>query len=129
MRAPFCQMNRKRSYSMDLQLKGKNVLITGGSKGIGKAISEVFVEEGAKVTITARDLEFLERAKAELGGKISIYQADLTNIEERENLIHTFIEQNGTMDVLINNAGGSNGGKAMETEMDLFYQALELNYF
>ncbi|MGG3469028.1 SDR family NAD(P)-dependent oxidoreductase [Neobacillus pocheonensis] len=114
---------------MDLQLRGKNVLITGGSKGIGKAITKVFVEEGANVTITARDLGFLERAKAELGGKISIYQADLTNPEERENLIHTFIEQNGTLDVLINNAGGSNGGKAMETDMDLFYQAMELNYF
>lgn len=114
---------------MDLQLKGKNVLITGGSKGIGKAIAKVFVNEGANVTITARGLDFLEQAKADLGSKVSIYQADLTHAEERENLIHTFINQNGTIDVLINNAGGSNGGKATETEMDLFYQAMELNYF
>ncbi|MEH7335086.1 SDR family NAD(P)-dependent oxidoreductase [Neobacillus drentensis] len=114
---------------MDLQLRDKNVLITGGSKGIGKAIAKVFVDEGANVTITARDLDFLEQAKSELGGKISIYQADLTNEEERELLIHTFIEQNRTIDILINNAGGSNGGKVMETDMDLFYQAMELNYF
>ncbi|WP_223593582.1 SDR family NAD(P)-dependent oxidoreductase [Neobacillus bataviensis] len=114
---------------MDLQLRDKNVLITGGSKGIGKAIAKVFVEEGANVTITARDLDFLEQAKTELGGKISIYQADLTNAEERELLIHTFIEQYRSIDVLINNAGGSNGGKVMETDMDLFYQAMELNYF
>ncbi|MDN3015738.1 SDR family oxidoreductase [Paenibacillus sp. BSR1-1] len=114
---------------MDLQLRDKNVLITGGSKGIGKAIAKVFVDECANVTITARDLDFLEQAKSELGGKVSIYQADLTNAEERELMIHTFIEQNRSIDVLINNAGGSNGGKVMETGMDLFYQAMELNYF
>ncbi|WP_423798367.1 SDR family NAD(P)-dependent oxidoreductase [Neobacillus sp. SAB-20_R2A] len=114
---------------MDLQLQGKNVLITGGSKGIGKAIAEAFVAEGANVTITARGLGYLEEAKAELGGNVSIYQADLTNPEEREKLIHTFIEENGTIDILINNAGGSNGGKAIETDMELFYQAMELNYF
>lgn len=114
---------------MDLQLKGKNVLITGGSKGIGKAIAKAFVDEGANVTITARGVEFLEKAKADLGGKVSIYQTDLTNLVKRESLIHAYIEQNGTIDVLINNAGGSNGGKATETEMNLFYQAMELNYF
>ncbi|MGG1679383.1 SDR family NAD(P)-dependent oxidoreductase [Neobacillus sp. NRS-1170] len=114
---------------MDLQLKGKNVLITGGSKGIGKAIASAFIDEGANVTIAARGLDFLELAKTDLGGKVSIYQADLTNEDERENLIQMFIEQNGTIDVLINNVGGSNGAKATETEMVLFYQAMELNYF
>ncbi|MBU8918592.1 SDR family oxidoreductase [Bacillus sp. FJAT-29953] len=114
---------------MDLQLQGKNVLITGGSKGIGKAIAKAFVDEGANVTITARGLGYLEEAKAELGGNVSFYQADLTNPEERDKLIHTFIEENGTIDILINNAGGSNGGKAIETDMELFHQAMELNYF
>lgn len=114
---------------MDLQLQGKNVLITGGSKGIGKAIAEAFVTEGANVTITARGLGYLEEAKTELGGNVSIYQADLTNPEERDKLIHTFIEENGTIDILINNAGGSNGGKAIETDLELFHQAMELNYF
>ncbi|MCH6267712.1 SDR family NAD(P)-dependent oxidoreductase [Neobacillus citreus] len=114
---------------MDLQLQGKNVLITGGSKGIGKAIAEAFIAEGANVTITARGLGYLEEAKAVLGGNVSIYQADLTNQVERDKLIHTFIEENGTIDILINNAGGSNGGKTIETDMELFYQAMELNYF
>ncbi len=114
---------------MDLQLKGKKVLITGGSKGIGKAIAEAFVSEGANVSIAARSLEFLEKTKAELGGNVAIFQADLLKTEEREKLIQTFIEQEGTIDCLINNAGGSNGGKAQETGMDLFYEAMELNYF
>ena len=114
---------------VDLQLKGKNVLITGGSKGIGKAIAGAFVLEGANVTIAARNKEFLDKAKEDLGGYVSIIQTDLTVPHEREMLMRSFIEKEGTLDVLINNAGGSNGGKISETDMDFFYQAMELNYF
>ncbi|MGE6259939.1 SDR family NAD(P)-dependent oxidoreductase [Heyndrickxia sporothermodurans] len=114
---------------MDLQLQGKNILITGGSKGIGKAIAKVFVSEGANVSIVARNLDSLESAKEELGGNVSIFQADILKAVERENLIQNFIDKYGKIDVLINNAGGSNGETAMTTEMDLFYEALELNYF
>lgn len=114
---------------MDLQLNGKNILITGGSKGIGKAIAKVFVLEGANVSIASRSMAFLEQAKEELGGNVSIFQADITNEYDREKLIQSFIEDRGRLDVLINNAGGSNGGKASETDMNLFYEALELNYF
>jgi 3-oxoacyl-[acyl-carrier protein] reductase len=114
---------------MDLQLKGKNILITGGSKGIGKAIAEVFVLEGANVSIAARSMEFLVKTKGDLGGNVSIFQADITNESDREKLIQSFIEEKGRLDVLINNAGGSNGSKASETEMNLFYEAMELNYF
>ncbi|KAA9022660.1 SDR family NAD(P)-dependent oxidoreductase [Niallia endozanthoxylica] len=114
---------------MDLQLQGKKILITGGSKGIGKAIAAAFIAEGADVSIVARSSDFLEKAKEELDGKVSIYQADLTKADEREKLIQTFTTEKETIDVLINNAGGSNGGKAADTEMDLFYEAMELNYF
>lgn len=114
---------------MDLQLQGKNILITGGSKGIGKAIAKVFVSEGANVSIAARDLKALKHAKEELGSKVSTYQANITNADERKNLIQTYTEEHGKIDVLINNAGGSNGGKVAETELDLFYDAMELNYF
>lgn len=114
---------------MDLQLKGKNVLITGGSKGIGKAIAAAFVSEGANVTIVARTLGPLESTKEELGGHIAILQADITKEREREKLIHSYIDQNGNIDVLINNAGGSNGSKTLDTDLSLFYEAMELNYF
>jgi 3-oxoacyl-[acyl-carrier protein] reductase len=114
---------------MDLQLRGKNILITGGSKGIGKAIAQVLVSEGANVTIAARSREFLQKAKAELDGKISILQVDITKADEREKLLKSFLEKNVTIDVLINNAGGSNGGTAADTNMDLFHEAMELNYF
>ncbi|XJZ27775.1 SDR family NAD(P)-dependent oxidoreductase [Bacillota bacterium Lsc_1132] len=114
---------------MDLYLKGKNILITGGSKGIGKAIAQVFVAEGANVSIAARDIEILQKTKEELGGKAAIFQADITNAAERIRLIQEFMHEQGRLDVLVNNAGGSNGAGATETEMELFYEAMELNYF
>lgn len=114
---------------MDLQLKDKNILITGGSKGIGKAIAEVLVQEGAHVTIASRSKDYLEKALNDLNGKIDIIQTDITDASERENLMRNFLEKQGRIDVLINNAGGSNGGKISETTMDLFYEAMELNYF
>jgi 3-oxoacyl-[acyl-carrier protein] reductase len=114
---------------MDLLLQGKNILITGGSKGIGKEIAAAFVAEGANVAISARGMDALEKTNEELEGKATIFQADITNPEEREKLIMSFVEKYGTIDVLINNAGGSNGGNATETDMDLYYEAMELNYF
>lgn len=110
-------------------IKRKNVLITGGSKGIGKAIAKAFISEGANVSIAARDLVFLEKAKEELGGDVSLFQVDILKAAERINLIQSYIEQNGSIDILINNAGGSNGGSATETAMDLYYEAMELNFF
>lgn len=114
---------------MDLKLKGKNVLITGGSKGIGKSIAEAFLAEGANVAIASRGIGALERTKEELGGRVSIIQTDVSSAREREKLIDSFVEQHGSIDVLINNAGGSTGSTAAETDMELFYRAMELNYF
>jgi 3-oxoacyl-[acyl-carrier protein] reductase len=114
---------------MDLQLNGKRILITGGSKGIGKAIAQAFISEGAIVTIAARDRDVLNVTREELNQRVSIIKADITIESERENLMDTFIEQHGSIDVLINNAGGSNGSAVSSTDMNLFYQAMELNYF
>jgi 3-oxoacyl-[acyl-carrier protein] reductase len=118
----------KGARKVDLQLKGKNVLVTGGSKGIGKAIAKAFVEEGANVAIIARDLVYLKEAKEELGN-IVVYQADLTEKTERERVFRQFIYDFGSLDILVNNAGGSNGSSVMETDLSLFYEAMELNYF
>ena len=114
---------------MDLKLKGKNVLITGGSKGIGKAIAVAFLDEEANVSIAARNKEVLEKTKEDLNHRVSIIQADITKESEREKLITSYMEQNLTLDILVNNAGGSNGNNVQDTSLDLFYEAMELNYF
>lgn len=113
---------------MDLKLKGKKVLVTGGSKGIGKGIAQAFLEEGADVAILGRGLEALQSAKKELP-ELEIIQADVTNEEERLNAFQTFLTNFGTIDVLVNNAGGSSGGKTMETTVGQFEEAMLLNYF
>ncbi len=113
---------------MDLQLNGKVVLITGGSKGIGKGIAKAFLVEGARVGIVARGIEGLEVAEKELSD-ISIFQADITNKAERIKVFKDFLDIYGTIDILINNAGGSQGTTVSETDMWEFEHAMQFNHF
>src|SRR5690625_3833982 len=94
-----------RSQKLDLHLEGKKVLITGGSKGIGKGIARAFLEEGANVGIAARRQTELLLAKKELGTKI--YQSDLSQDENRERLIKEFVHDFNGIDILVNNMGAS----------------------
>jgi 3-oxoacyl-[acyl-carrier protein] reductase len=110
---------------MNLELEGKAVLVTGGSKGIGQAIAYAFLEEGAKVGIVGRDLRDLEAAQKD---GIEIFQGDVTNGEDRDRVMSAFLEKFGTIDVLVNNAGGSNGSTVMETNMAQFEEAIHLNF-
>ncbi|UNL83614.1 SDR family NAD(P)-dependent oxidoreductase [Priestia koreensis] len=112
---------------MELGLQGKSVLITGGSKGIGKSITESFLAEGANVGIAARGQESLDEMKQQYPN-IKAYQVDVSKKAEREQLIQQFVQDFGRIDVLVNNAGGSNGSTAMETDLDTFVEAMELNY-
>ncbi|UTR14067.1 glucose 1-dehydrogenase [Salipaludibacillus sp. LMS25] len=113
---------------MDLQLEGKKILITGGSKGIGKGIAKAFLAERAKVAIVARGEKDLEKAKRDLPGVVT-FQADLMDSHTREKVVKSFIEMFGGIDILINNVGGSSGGKTMETDLGQFEDAMQLNYF
>ncbi|WP_347552472.1 glucose 1-dehydrogenase [Pseudalkalibacillus hwajinpoensis] len=114
---------------MDLNLKNRRVLITGGSKGIGKAIAKAFYEEGAKVGICARNREDLEQAKSEIGENLAIFEADITEERTRAQLIESFLVAFGSIDILVNNAGGSSGTTIMETEVSQFHKAMELNFY
>ena len=113
---------------MDLQLKNKVVFVTGGSKGIGKAIAQAFIEEGASVAICSRSVETLEQTKKELG-VAAIYAGDLTEQGDRNRIFKQLMNDFGKVDVLVNNVGGSNGGTTMETDLSLFEEAMQLNYF
>ncbi|MBY6038384.1 SDR family oxidoreductase [Fictibacillus nanhaiensis] len=110
---------------MNLELKGKAVLVTGGSKGIGQGIAYAFLEEGAKVGIVGRNLNNLEAAQKD---GIEVFQGDVTDIGDRERIMNAFIEKFGTIDVLVNNAGGSNGSSVLETNMEQFEEAMHLNF-
>ncbi|MDB4090905.1 MAG: 3-oxoacyl-[acyl-carrier-protein] reductase [Flavobacteriales bacterium] len=90
-------------------LQDKVVLITGASRGIGKCIAEQCVKEGAKVAFTYLSSE--EKAKAleaelsEMGGVAKGFKSDASKFEEAQDLVDCVIEEYGTIDVLVNNAG------------------------
>ena len=113
---------------MSKAFEEKKVLVTGGSKGIGKGIAQAFYNEGARVGILARSEEGLKAAKEEIGD-IETYVCDVTVDGERQNAFQRFIETFGGIDILVNNAGGSSGGKIADTSMEEFTQAMETNYF
>ena len=100
---------------MDLGLKGKNAIVTGGSQGIGKAIARELAREGVNVAIVARKKEPLEAAAKELsketGGRVIALTADVTSKEQVEAMVAQAAEQLGGLHILVN-SGSSPGGSA-----------------
>lgn len=111
---------------MDLDLKGKKVLVTGASRGIGKAIAAAFIGEQAQVGIAARTQTELLKVQRELG--VEVFQADLSLISDRERLMTEFVTCFNGIDILINNAGASHGGSIMNTSTKVFEEAMALNF-
>ena len=99
---------------MDLGLKDKVVLVTGGSEGIGKAAAWRFAHERAKVIICARRQDVLEKAakeiKKETGGDVLPIVADVTEPVQIKSMIDQVISAYGRIDILVNNAGTSAAG-------------------
>ena len=87
-----------------MKLSGKVALVTGGSRGIGKAISKMFVQEGSLVTITAKEPKRLERTAIELGN-VFFVSGDIRNENDVQNVVKRTIEKFGRIDILVNNAG------------------------
>jgi NAD(P)-dependent dehydrogenase (short-subunit alcohol dehydrogenase family) len=95
----------------DDALKGKVIVVTGGGSGLGKAMTKYFLELGAQVAITSRDLEKLKTTAAELesetGGKCLPLKCDVRHYEEVENMLQETLKAFGKVDVLLNNAAGN----------------------
>src|SRR5713226_6189720 len=87
-----------------MKLKGRVAIVTGGSRGIGKATAKLFVEEGANVTITAKDSKRLQGAAKEIGNVFSV-SGDIRNEPDVQNVVKKTIEKFGKIDILVNNAG------------------------
>ncbi len=119
---------------MDLKLKNKTAIVTGGSKGIGKGIARALLNEGCHVVISARHEKELNQTADELHketrGEVQAIPADMTQGADIEKLVTSTAEQFGTIDILINNAGmvGSNG-LFEKTPTQEWRDLFELNLF
>lgn len=95
----------------DDALQGKVIVVTGGGSGLGKAMTKYFLELGAKVAITSRDLDKLKSTAQELetetGGTCLPLQCDVRHYEEVENMLQEVLKAFGKVDVLLNNAAGN----------------------
>jgi 3-oxoacyl-[acyl-carrier protein] reductase len=117
---------------VDLQLKGKTALITGGSEGIGRAIAMALANEGVDIAICARRKEQLEAAAVEIskttGRKVVPITADLTKDADAANFVKSAAQALGRVDIMINNAGSAPGGVIETLSESDWEQALQLKF-
>lgn len=104
-------MNLKAKMLRDNALEGKVIVVTGGGSGLGKAMTQYFMELGAKVAITSRDIEKLKTTAQELetltSGKCLPIACDVRHYDQVENMLQEVLKEYGTVDVLLNNAAGN----------------------
>jgi len=113
---------------MEIRLDGKVALVTGASKGIGKAIAAGFVEAGAQVMLTSRKIEGLEAAAEEMKGDTAVYAANAGDIEAADACVQATIERFGRLDILVNNAATNPyNGPTMEIDPARFDKTFQVN--
>lgn len=115
---------------MDL-VKGKNVIITGASRGIGKGIAQAFAKHGANVAFTysssAGPAQELEQELSALGIKAKAYQSNAADFDAAQQLAAVILQEFGSIDVLINNAGITKDNLLMRISEADFDQVIEVN--
>jgi len=112
-------------------LEGKTAIITGGSRGIGKAIVEIFVKQGANVAFTyssSSDAAIaIENKLSTKNVKVKSYKSDASNFEEAQLLAASVLEEFGTIDILINNAGITKDNLLMRMSEEDFDRVIQVN--
>ncbi|UZH55020.1 3-oxoacyl-[acyl-carrier-protein] reductase [Salinimicrobium tongyeongense] len=112
-------------------LEGKNAIITGASRGIGKGIAEVFAKHGANVAFTysssAEAAIQLEKELQELGIKAKGYKSNAADFKEAEELVKNVLEDFGSIDVLVNNAGITKDNLLMRMSEEDFDKVIDVN--
>ena len=114
---------------MNLNLKNKNALVCGSTQGIGKATAIALANEGANVTLVARNRDKLKQVLAELPNNEnhSFIVADFTNPRDLQEKIIKFIDENHGFHILINNTGGPRSGAILSASLDEFDNAFTMH--
>ena len=112
-----------------MNLKNKTAIVTGGTKGIGRAIAEALVHEGLSVCIAARNQDEIDKTISQLGGNAAGFVCDVRDYEQVKALIAHTVKKLGGLDILVNNAGIGVFATVEETPPDDFRATLETNLF
>ncbi|MBD2355629.1 SDR family oxidoreductase [Tolypothrix sp. FACHB-123] len=112
-----------------MQFLDKVVWITGASSGIGEALAYLFANQGAKLIISARREEELQRVKQNIRSECLIITLDITDSNSLELAVKTAINHYNKIDILINNAGTSQRSLVVETQEIVDRKIMEINYF
>jgi len=118
-------------YEKLFDLSGRTALVTGGSRGLGKAIARIYAEHGANIMICSRNANELEAAANEIGEGLSVrvewITADLATPDESERVAHEATARLGRVDVLINNAGSNIPERVDQVTNEAWNRIVELN--
>jgi 3-oxoacyl-[acyl-carrier protein] reductase len=112
---------------MDLSLEGRSALVTGASMGIGRGIAAALSREGVRLAVMARRRNLLEKLQDELGTKLVIIECDFLREGAPETIAAAALEGLGSVEILVNNAGGSRRF-TLESSEAQWEEALTLNF-
>jgi 3-oxoacyl-[acyl-carrier protein] reductase len=114
---------------MDLELSGKVAVVTGASRGIGRAIASTLAAEGMRLVLAARSRDLLEALAAELATPCHIQAVDLRAPDAPSALVAAAIDQFGQLDLLVNNAGATTRGDFLALEDQEWHDGFALKFF
>ena len=108
-------------------LKGKTALITGGGRGIGRAIALAFARQGARVAVAARTAEQVQQVAAEIGDNAIALICDVSDPQSVERMFAELREKFGDADIMVNNAGVAESATLVNTTDELWHRHLSIN--
>ncbi|MGD8388178.1 MAG: SDR family oxidoreductase [Desulfobacteraceae bacterium] len=111
-----------------MDLNGKTALITGGGTGIGAAIARRFIQDGAKVCITGRRQEMLDKVAQSLpADKVTTCAGDVSTFDDVKRMVEATLKFGGKLDVLVNNAGIDPGGTVTDLDLEVWQKVIAIN--